>query len=63
MTYTSVVLSLSSGLAKNNKIMSMFVLFCRLFWLFRKFGFFPKQGEKPYTKAVNRIFLVNFLKV
>ena len=52
MICTSVVECLSSGLAKNNKIMSMFVLFSRLFRPFRKFGFFPKRRDKPYTKEV-----------
>ena len=31
---TSVIPCSSSGLAKNNRLMYMFVLFSRLFWLF-----------------------------
>ena len=41
---TSVITYLSCGLAKNNKIMSMFVLFSRLFYHSESlaFGFFYK---------------------
>ena len=35
---------LSSGFAKINKIISIFVLFSRFFWPFRKFGFFLENG-------------------
>ena len=60
MICTSVMLCLSTDLAKSDKIMSMFVPFSRLFWPFLKFGFFPKWGDKPYTKAVKHDILVNF---
>ena len=49
MICTSVIPCLSNGLAENNKIMSMYFLFFRLFWPFYKFGFFRKWGDKPYT--------------
>ena len=45
---------LSSGLAKNNKIMSMFVLFSRLFGNFESLAFY-----QPYIKAVKEDVLVN----
>ena len=51
MICTSVMLCLSTDLAKNDKIMSMFVLLFRLFGHFESLAFFPKQGDKPYTKA------------
>ena len=60
MVCSSVIPCLSNGLAKNDKIMSMFVLFSRLFWPFSRFGFFSKMGDKPYTKAVKHDTLVNF---
>ena len=62
MICTSVVPCLSSGLAKNNKIMSMFVQLSRPFLPFLRFGFFSKMGsrDKPCTKAVKHNVLVNF---
>ena len=45
MICIGVIPCLSNGLAKNNKIMSMFVLFFRRFWPFREFGFFSKMRE------------------
>ena len=60
MIRTSVMLCLSTDLAKNDKIMSMFVPFFRLFWPFESLALFPKWGDKPYTKAVKHDILVNF---
>ena len=60
MICTSVVPCLSTGLAKNDKIMSMFVLFSRLLDHFESLAFFSKRGDKPYTKAVKRDILVKF---
>ena len=60
MICTSVVPCLSTGLAKNDKIMSMFVLFSRLFGHFESLAFFRKWGNKPYTKAVKHDILVKF---
>ena len=60
---TSVIPRSSTGLAKNNKIISMFVLFSLLFWPIWKLGFFRKWRDKPYTKAVRQDVLVNSLKV
>ena len=42
---------LSSGSAKNNKIISMLVLSSRLFALLTSFVFFRKLGDQPDTKA------------
>ena len=61
MICTGVVPCLSTGLAKNDKIMSMFVLFSRLFGHFESLAFFRKWGGgKPYTKAVKHDILVKF---
>ena len=60
MICTSVVPCLSTGLAKNDKIMSMFVLFSRLFDHFESLAFFRKWGDKPYNKAVKHDILVKF---
>ena len=60
MICTSVVPCLSTGLAKNDKIMSMFVLFSRLFGHFESLAFFQKWGDKPYTNAVKLDILVKF---
>ena len=57
---SSVVPFLSSGLVKNGEIMSMFVLFSRLFSYFESLAFSENGGKKPYTKAINRMFSVNF---
>ena len=60
MICTSVVPCLSSGLAKNNKIMSMFVPVSRIFGHFESLAFFFKN----YTRQSNRtVFLVNLSKV
>ena len=60
MICTNVVPCLSTGLAKNDKIMSVFVLFSRLFGHFESLAFFRKWGDKPYTKAVKYVILVKF---
>ena len=60
MICTSVMLCLSTDLAKNDKIMSMFVPFSGFFCHFESLAFFPKWGDKPYTKAVKHDILVNF---
>ena len=60
MICISVMRCLSNGLAKSNKIMSMFVLFYRLFGHFESSGLFFR---KPYNKEVKQMFLVNFSKV
>ena len=59
MICISVMPCLSTGLAKNDKIMSMFVLFSRLLAIL-KVWLFSKMGDKPYTKAVKHDILVNF---
>ena len=61
MICTSVMLCLSTDLAKNDKVMSMFVPFFLFFFgHFESLAFFPKWGDKPYTKAVKHDTLVNF---
>ena len=42
MIHTSVIPCLSTGLAKNDKIMFMFVLFLRFFCHFESLAFFRK---------------------
>ena len=59
MICTSVMLCLFTDLAKNDKIMSMFVLFSGFFGHFESLAFFPKWRDKPYTKAVKHDILVN----
>ena len=55
-----VIPCLPSGLAKSNKIMSMFVLFSRLsFCYFESLAFF-ENGDKPYTKAARPGVFTNF---
>ena len=63
MICTSVVPCLSTGLAKNDKIMSMFVLFSRLFGQFESLAFFRKWGNGGTNltpKQSNMIFWSNF---
>ena len=69
MICTNVIPCLSSGLAKNNKIMPMFVPFSLLFLghfeslvLFSRMGtnLTPKQSISPFF---SQVFLVNFSKV
>ena len=54
-----VIPCLSRGLAKNNKSMSMFVLFSGHFV---NLAFFRNWGDKPYTKAVKQDVLSQFFK-
>ena len=51
MIGTSAIPCLSSGLAKNNKIMSVFVQFFQLFGHVESLAFF-KWGDSPYTNTV-----------
>ena len=55
---------LVSGLAKINKIMSMFVnvLFSRLFGHFGCLTFLKKMGDKLYTKVVIQDIFSQFFK-
>ena len=62
MICTSVIPCLSSGLAKNNKIISMFVLLSRLFYHFESLALFSKMGNKPCTKAVKQDVISQFFK-
>ena len=61
MIHASVIPCLSSGLAKNNKIWSMFVLFSLLFGHFESLTF-SKIVDKPCTKAVRQHILGQFFK-
>ena len=60
MICTSVAPCLSTGLAKNDKIMSMFVLFSRLFGYFESKAFFENEGTNLTPKQSNMIFWSNF---
>ena len=51
MICTSVVPCLSTGLAKNDKIMSMFVLFSRLSGHFESLAFFSKMGGQTLHQS------------
>ena len=51
MICTSVVPCLSSGLAKNNKIMSMFVLFSWVFGHLEDWLFFKNGGETSHQSS------------
>ena len=51
MLCTSVIPCLSSGLAKNNKIMSIFLLFSRLFGNFESLAFFSKMGGQTLHQS------------
>ena len=53
----------SSGLAKNNKIMSMFVLSSRLFGHFESLAFFEIGETNVAPKRSSRMFPLNFSKV
>ena len=63
MICTSVITCLSSSLAKTNKIMSMFVLFSRLFGRFGSLALFDNGRTNLTPKQSNRIVLVNCSKV
>ena len=65
MICTSVVPCLSTGLAKNDKIMSVVVLFSQLFGHFESLVFFRKWGgggggTNLTPKQSNMIFWSNF---
>ena len=61
MICTSVIPCLPSGLAKNNKIMSMSVLFSRNFGHL-KVLFFSKMEDKPYTRVDKQDVFSQFFK-
>ena len=50
-------------LGKNNKIMSMFVLFSRFFGHFKSLAFLRKWGDKPNTKTVKQGVFSQFSEV
>ena len=56
MICTSVVPCLPSGLAKNNKIMSMFVQLSRLFAVFKVWLFFENGKTNLTPKQSSRMF-------
>ena len=60
MICTSMVPCLSTVLAKNDKITSMFVLFSRLFGHFESLAFFENGGTNLTPKQSNMIFRSNF---
>ena len=62
MICTSVVPCLSSGLAKNNKIMSMFVQLSRLFCRFQGLAFFSKMGRQTLHQSSQAGCFSQFLK-
>ena len=58
---TGAIACLSGGLAKNNKSMSMFVLFSLLFLAILKVWLFSESGGTNLTpKQSNVMFIVNF---
>ena len=61
MICTSVVPCLSSGLAKNNKIMSLFVQLSA-FLPFLRFGFFSKMGRQTLHQSSQAGCFSQFLK-
>ena len=56
MICTSVMLCLSTDLAKNDKIVSMFVPFFRFFGHFESLTFFQSGGTNLTPKQSNMIF-------
>ena len=62
MICASVVPCLSSGLAKNNKMMSMFVLFSWSFCNFESLAFFPKMLGSPLHQSSQAGCFCQFLK-
>ena len=62
MICTSVVPCLSNGLTKNNKIMSMFVLFFRLFCHFESLAFFLENGGTTLHQSSQAAWFSQFLK-
>ena len=57
----SAIPCLSGGLAKNDKIMSLFVLFFRLFGYFESLTFFENGGTNLRPNQSNMLFC-QFLK-
>ena len=51
MICTGVAQCLSTGLAKNDKIMSIFVLFSQLFGHFESLAFFSKMGGQTLHQS------------
>ena len=62
MICTSVVPCLSSGLAKNNKIMSMFVQLSGLFFAVFKVWLFSKTGRQTLHQSSQAGCFSQFLK-
>ena len=62
MICASVLPCLSSGLAKNNKMMSMFVLFSWSFCNFERLAFFPKMLGPPLHQSSQAGRFSQFLK-
>ena len=56
MICSSVIPCLSTSLAKNDEIMSMFVLFSRLFGHFEGLAFFENRGTNRTPKQSSMIF-------
>ena len=63
MICTSVIPSLSTGLAKITQLCPCLSYFPRLFGHFESLTFFREWEDRPYTKAVKQGVLVNFSKV
>ena len=61
MICTSEVPCLPNGLARNSKVMSMFVPFSRLFSHFKVWLFFKNEGTNLTQKQPNSMF-IKFLK-
>ena len=62
MICTSVVPCLSRGFTKIDKIISMFVLFLRFFYILTVRLFFKKWGVKPHAKTVKQNACSHFLQ-
>ena len=60
MICTNVVTCLSHGLAKTNKIMSMFVKFSRHFWTFRRVSFSKLSGQTLHHGSLRVSFWSTF---
>ena len=60
MIRASVIPCLSSGLAKNNKIMSMFVFFSGFLAILKIWLFFENRGTKLTPKQSYRMFSIIF---
>ena len=62
MICTSVIPCLSSDLAKNDKVMSMFVLFPGFFGHFESLGVFSKIGGQTLHQSCQTWYFSQFLK-